>query len=104
VVKHTQLLTVRLAYAFSIRTQRKIENFSKFDLDLIKKICLFSGFNQFPSSILTQLGQSKHQVALGQILLAISTLQKLEKNQLINLLFGSTSHPTSLILKMIRLN
>ena len=85
---------------FSIRNQYH-QDFTEQDINLLKKVCLLQS-SDVPDSILSDLAKSKFQLNFGQILLAISNLQKVDKGHLINLLFGSQTRPIGLILKSLR--
>jgi len=84
----------------SIRNQYH-PDFTDQDINLLKKVCLLQS-SDVPDSILSDLAKSKFQLNFGQILLAISNLQKVDKGHLINLLFGSQTRPIGLILKSLR--
>ena len=94
------LIIYFLTQNFSIRNQYH-PDFTDQDINLLKKVCLLQS-SDVPDSILSDLAKSKFQLNFGQILLAISNLQKVDKGHLINLLFGSQTRPIGLILKSLR--
>ena len=91
---------IKIFNFFSIRNQYN-PDFTEQDINLLKKVCLMQS-SDVPDSILSDLAKSKFQLNFGQILLAISNLQKVDKGHLINLLFGSQTRPIGLILKSLR--
>merc|ERR1712131_314438 len=83
-----------------IRNQRR-NGFTRSDIYLIKELCLLQHL-ELPDHLLNQMNSSSSQIGLGQILLSISKLQKIDRQQIITLLFGSVSRPMTVLLSALR--
>jgi len=84
-----------------IRNQRQ-NGFSRRDVYLLKELCLLQHFDELPANLLDQMNNSPAQIGFGQILLSISKLQKIDRKQVITLLFGSLSTPMTILMSALK--